>query len=251
MTDSGWAFLRRAGTIILASMVVVWALLYFPRTEPEEKVVHLTDPETGAVEERRVSTYDEHAALLEERLGRLQEQAEAAEGAEKARLEGEAEHCEKELRRLNGKWKRQSFLGRMGRTIEPAVRPLGWDWKIGMAALASFPAREVVVGTLGIIYNLGEVDAGEIEGSDDPGATGLAQALRDAKREDGSGLPVFTVPVALSLMVFFALCAQCASTLAIIKRETNSWRWPLFTFAYMTILAYVGALVVYQVGSLF
>src|SRR2546430_326864 len=131
----------------------------------------------------------------------------------------------------------------MGRWIEPAVRPLGWDWKIGMAALASFPAREVVVGTLGLIYDLGEGEAEEIA---DP----LGSKLQGATWEDGSGRKVFTVPVALSLMVFFALCCQCASTLAVIKRETNSWRWPLFTFTYMTVLAYVGALVVYQLGRL-
>jgi ferrous iron transport protein B len=126
----------------------------------------------------------------------------------------------------------------MGRAVEPVVKPLGWDWKIGMAALASFSAREVVIGTLGVIYNQGKVEADEVRDADDPGSTSLAQALRKEK--------VFTVPVALSLMVFFALCCQCASTLAVIKRETNSWRWPLFTFGYMTFLAYVGALVVYQ-----
>jgi ferrous iron transport protein B len=114
------------------------------------------------------------------------------------------------------------------------VRPLGWDWKIGMAALASFPAREVVVGTLGIIYNEGEIEAaGAAE-------TELPEKLRGE----------FGLPTALSLMVFFALCCQCASTLVVIRRETRSWRWPVFTFAYMTALAYVAALVVYQVAAL-
>ncbi len=122
----------------------------------------------------------------------------------------------------------------MGRWIEPAVRPLGWDWKVGMAALASFPAREVVVGTLGIIYNEGRVDPEQAAES------GLGQKLRQE----------FGLPTALSLMVFFALCCQCASTLVVIRRETRSWRWPAFTFAYMTALAYVGALAVYQVAAL-
>jgi ferrous iron transport protein B len=121
-----------------------------------------------------------------------------------------------------------------------------------VAALASFPAREVVVGTLGILYNLGKVDSDEILAEDDVAGTRLGQALREARWDDDPNKSrVFTVPVALSLMVFFALCCQCASTLAVIRRETRSWRWPLFTFAYMTVLAYLGALAVYQVGRLF
>ena len=106
--------------------------------------------------------------------------------------------------------------------------------------IASFPAREVVIATLGTIYSLG-ADV-------DERSQGLQDALRSATWPDGR--PVYNVPVALSLMVFFALCAQCASTLMIIRRETNSWRWPAFCFAYMTGLAYLGALVTYQVGML-
>ena len=121
------------------------------------------------------------------------------------------------------------------------MRPLGWDWRIGMAALASFPAREVMVGTLGIIFNQGDVDAEQVRAAGLGGETELSKALQE---ED-----VFTVPTALSVMVFFALCCQCASTLAVIRRETRTWRWPAFTFVYMTVLAYIGAFVVYQVGS--
>lgn len=210
MYDRGKAFVRRAGTLILASMIVVWALLYFPYTDAEGH------------------TYDDRIAELKERL---EEQEDPA--------------LEEEMHQLEGEWKRQSILGRMGRWIEPVVEPLGWDWRIGMAAIASFPAREVVVGTLGIIYNVGD-EADEESDS-------LHEQLQQATWDAGSaraGQPVFTVPVALSLMVFFALCCQCASTLAVIKRETNSWRWPVFTFVYMTVLAYVGALLTYQIGSL-
>jgi ferrous iron transport protein B len=116
-------------------------------------------------------------------------------------------------------------------------RPLGWDWKIGMAVVAAFPAREVVISALGTVY--------ELEGSE--GQT-LRGKLRAARRADGSA--EFSLPVALSLMVFFALCCQCAATIAVMRRETNSWRWPAFVFGYMTALAYVGALVTYQVGRL-
>ncbi|MCA9266106.1 MAG: ferrous iron transport protein B, partial [Planctomycetales bacterium] len=132
-----------------------------------------------------------------------------------------------------------SFLGVLGHGIAPLVRPLGWDWKLGCAAIASFPAREVVIGTLGVIYRVGE----------DADAESLAEPLKSATWS-GSDRPVFTIPVALSVMVFFALCAQCASTLAVMRRETNSWRWPVFTFVYMTVLAYIGAFVTYQVGTL-
>jgi ferrous iron transport protein B len=139
---------------------------------------------------------------------------------------------------------RESYLGRAGRVIEPAVRPLGWDWRIGCAVLASLPAREIVVATMGVMYHLDDEPA-----TASPPANALwAEKLRHVTW-DGSQRPVFTVPVALSIMVFFALCAQCAATLAVIRRETNSWRWPAFTFGYMTTLAYFGAMATYQLGT--
>jgi ferrous iron transport protein B len=144
---------------------------------------------------------------------------------------------------LKGEALRQSFLGRAGRLIEPVVKPLGWDWRLGCAAVASFPAREVVLGTLGVIYNLGDVDPGEEEG-----ASLLIRRLR-AATWDGTDRKVFTLPVALSIMVFFALCAQCASTLVVIGKETGSWFWPVVTFSYMTGLAWLGAFLTYQGGT--
>ncbi|NLF06391.1 MAG: ferrous iron transporter B, partial [Pirellulaceae bacterium] len=135
---------------------------------------------------------------------------------------------------------RNSYLGRAGQVIEPAVKPLGWDWRIGCAVIASLPARELVVATLGVMYNVDD----ELAPHD--------RRWRDKLKKitwDGTDRPVYTLPVALGIMVFFALCAQCAATLAVIRRETNSWRWPLFTFSYMTVLAYVAALITYQVGS--
>jgi ferrous iron transport protein B len=226
MKDGGWAFLRRAGTMILASMVLVWALLYFPRTAPDG------------------TAYDQHYTTLKSELSDLRAQAKSAGDDAREQLQEKVEAKERACVEWNGEWKRQSWLGRMGHGIEPAVRPLGWDWRIGMAVLASFPAREVVVGTLGIIYNVGEdVDPDDVRDAGNAGDTELGKAL---KREGG-----FTVPVALSVMVFFALCCQCASTLAVIRRETRTWRWPVFTFVYMTALAYVAALVVFQLGRLF
>jgi ferrous iron transport protein B len=212
MYDRAMAFLVRAGTIILAAMIVVWALLYFPATDPAG------------------NSYD---VRLHELAARIAD----AEGDAKAALQAESA-------RLNGEWRRQSLLGRMGRAVEPVVRPLGWDWKIGMATIASFPAREVIVGVLGQIYNLGRSAPDEIE---EP----LGEALRSATWGDRpDGPPVFSPATALSVMVFFALCCQCVSTLAVIRRESGSWLWPAFTFVYMTALAYIGALLTFQIARL-
>jgi ferrous iron transport protein B len=233
MYDSGWAFVRRAGTLILASMIVVWALLYFPATDLNGQ------------------SYEERIAALAEQLEKDRQDPADHPSESSGELETSVRRAEKEINRLQGEWKGQSLLGRSGKALEPLVAPLGWDWRIGMAALASFPAREVVVGTLGIIYNTGRVDADDVRGDDAEGKAGqLRQALSQATWDDGTGgRTVFSVPVALSVMVFFALCCQCASTLAVIRRETNSWRWPAFTFVYMTVLAYFGALLVYQIGT--
>ena len=244
MFDAGWAFIRRAGTIILASMIVVWAVLYFPNgPEFDVKIAAL---EASIAEEK------EELKGLEEKEAEAKKEEKELEEADQKRVEelkAKTAPVDDQINHLNGERRAQSYLGQLGHMIEPLVAPLGWDWRIGTAALASFPAREVVVGTLGILYDVG--DAGPEEGQD-LGDSPLGQALKKAEWDHGprQGQRVFTVPVALSLMVFFALCAQCASTLAVIKRETGSWGWPVFAFVYMTALAYVGALLVYQVGTL-
>jgi len=132
----------------------------------------------------------------------------------------------------------QSWLGRMGRTIEPVFKPLGWDWRVSSAVIAGFPAREVVVAVMGTIYAVGS-NADE---------QSLSEKLRSAKWPDGR--LIFTLPMVLGLLVFYAWCLQCAATLATIRRETNSWRWPIFAWTYMTSIGYAGAFIIYQVGSL-
>jgi ferrous iron transport protein B len=257
MLDSGWAFLRRAGTLILASMVVVWALLYFPRGGGPEQPPY--DVRIAAMQKELDDLKDQGRAggvnppvKDQGRAGGVNPPVELGErGVSTPRLFYQLlEGKEQQINELMAEWKRQSYLGRMGKAIEPAVRPLGWDWKIGMAALASFPAREVVIGTLGIIYSTGKQDSDEIRNAANVADTLLARRMKEARWDDDPTRPVFTIPTALSLMVFFALCCQCASTLAVIWRETHSWRWPAFTFTYMTVLAYLGALVVYQIGRL-
>ncbi len=131
-----------------------------------------------------------------------------------------------------------SYLGRFGKTIEPVFAPAGFDWRITTAILSAFPARENVVPALGIIFSLGETS------DEDPKA--LQGAMRHATWPDGRSL--MTPWTAVGLMVFFALCCQCMSTLATVKRETNSWKWPLFMFTYMTVLAYLAAVLIHQIG---
>jgi len=203
----GKEFVWRAGTIIFAITVVVWALAYFPRSSAI----------TQEFEARReaIRTADTPPAQLEAQLVKLDSQESGA-------------HLQ------------NSLLARMGHFIEPAVEPLGWDWRIGMATIASFPAREVVIAALGTTFFLG----GDVDEHSDE----LKDVLRRAERSNGERL--FTVPVALSIMVFFALCCQCGATLAVIRRETQSVRWPLFAFGYMTALAYVGAFAAYQITTL-
>jgi ferrous iron transport protein B len=133
----------------------------------------------------------------------------------------------------------QSYLGQMSHGIAPAFAPLGWDWKVTAAVIASFPAREVVIAVLGTLFAVGDDDT-------DPQAT-LIGRIREARRADGS--QVFTVPMALGLMIFYALCLQCISTMAVMRRETGSWRWPAFAWVYMTGLGYLGALACFQLGT--
>ncbi|MBI2343845.1 MAG: ferrous iron transport protein B [Deltaproteobacteria bacterium] len=205
--ERGMAFVRRAGTIIFAMTIVVWALSYFPRP------AGIAQKYAG----QRVAT------------AVLHHPAEAA--AELARIDREEA----------GAYLRASAMGHLGQWIEPVVKPLGWDWRIGMATLASFPAREVIIAVLGTIYNLGDAV--------DETSAGLQSALRTAHWPDGR--LVFSIPVALSIMVFFALCCQCGATVATIRRETNSWQYAWLTFGYMTILAYGAAFLTYRATEWF
>ncbi len=136
---------------------------------------------------------------------------------------------------------RQSYGGRLGRALEPTLEPLGFDWKIGVGLIGAFAAREVFVSTMAVVYGLDE--------EADETSAALRDRIRAQKRPDGS--PVYTPLVCLSLMVFFALACQCMSTLAVVKRETASYRWPVFLFVYMTALAWIVSFAVYQGGRLF
>jgi ferrous iron transport protein B len=196
-------FLKRAGTVIFAVAVVVWALAYYPRSD---------DIAARLVEQQSLATASLSGDTLNDALSRFENEAAAAQ------LE-------------------QSLLGRAGKVVEPVFKPLGWDWKISAAVIAGFPAREVVIAVLGTVYAVG----GEADEST------LAGRLKSATWPDGRA--VFTLPMVFGLLIFYACCLQCAATLAVIRRETNSWRWPLFAWVYMTTLGYLGALLVFQFGT--
>jgi ferrous iron transport protein B len=187
VTGRAKLFLRKAGTVILALSVVLWALATFPRTTPTPG---LSVP-----------------AQQEEQLA-------------------------------------HSALGHVGRLIEPAVRPLGFDWKIGVSIAASFAAREVFVSTMGTIYGVGD------PGSD---AAALREKLR-SERDPSSGRLVYTPLVAIALMVFYVYALMCMSTIAVTVRETGGgrtgWKWAAVQFTYMLVLAYGAALIVYQGGRM-
>jgi ferrous iron transport protein B len=203
LLDRVRVFLHRAGTVIFAVAVVVWTLTYFPRSPDIEQ--------TRAAAEA-TATASLTGAALDEQLADIDNRSAAA-------------HLE------------QSWLGRVGHWVEPAFRPLGWDWRVSAAVIAGFPAREVVVSVLGTIYAVGgEADEATLKGR-----------LTAAQWPDGT--PVFTLPMVFGLLLFYAWCLQCAATLAVIRRETNSWRWPVFAWAYMTALGYGGALLIYQLGT--
>lgn len=137
---------------------------------------------------------------------------------------------------------RYSFAGRVGHVMEPVIRPLGFNWKIGIGLIGAAAAREVFVSTLATVYSVGATDE-----------DARVQSLRDQIRQEvdpRTGQKVWTPLVAISLLVYFVLALQCMSTIAVVRRETNGWGWPLFQFTYLTVLAYTGSLIVYQTGRL-
>jgi ferrous iron transport protein B len=214
MMEAGWDFVQGAGTLIVAVTILVWAAAYFPRSESVIPQSMRND-----------------LAAVESQIEELPEGA----GAELAELEDRQRRLSGEMDAL---YLENSFLARGGRMLTPVTSPLGWDWRITSGVVAAFPAREVVVSTFGVIFGLG--------GDVDEESLTLRDQLIHAKH-NGSDKPLFTLPVALGLMVFFALCAQCVSTLATIKRETGSWRWPIVSFTYMTVLAWIGAFVTVKI----
>lgn len=206
--DRGKLFVIRAGTVILAATVIVWAVIHVP-------LRHL-----------------DLAPLTAERQAVMAD-ANLDQGARASALN--AVQAKEDALKVE-----HSLGGSLGKLLEPVIAPLGFDWKMGVGIIASFAAREVFVSGLAVVHGVGGADEN---------ASDLRETLR-AERRPGTNLPLYTPLVGLALLVYFVLACQCMSTVAIVRRETNSWRWPAFMIAYMSILAWLGAFAVYQGGKL-
>ncbi len=211
MMERARMFLWRAGRVIFFFSIVLWFAASYPDVDP--------DP---AMQAQRAS--------LEQALAQVPDASRAG-----SPLQADLN----ELANAEAAYQMEhSYIGQLGRFIEPVMRPLGFDWKLSAGILSAFAAREVIIGALGTIYSVGDADENSL-------------ALRDHLRtasDPTTGEPLYTPLVAVSLLVFFVLALQCTSTLAIARRELNSWKWPAIMWLYMTGLAYLASLVVYQVG---
>jgi len=205
--ERGRLYIKKAGTVILVGSVAIWFISNFPSTPKYSK---------------------DYEALMEQAVQRPGEGKAADETVKQLEAEMQAEKLAK------------SYAGRLGKAIEPLIRPLGFDWKIGVGLVGGFVAKEIVVSTLGTLYSISEADE-----ESQP----LRERLQSARWPDGR--KVYSPLVAFALMVFCLLYVPCLVALAVIRKETNSWRWPLFTAAYTTTVAWVASFIVYQIGSAF
>ena len=207
MWDRSKLFLKRAGTVILGINILLWFLATYPRSSELQQ------------------EFD-------------QRHAQWKQAASNPPTSAESETLKRLDQEEAGEKLRQSFAGRLGRAIEPALKPLGFDWKIGIGIVTSFAAREVFVSTLSVVYNVG---------GDSENTASLAEVMKSERRDDGR--KTYTPLTGLTLMVFYVFAMQCVSTVAVVRRETNSWKWPLFQTVYMTSLAWILAFLTYQVGT--
>ncbi|MBY0312880.1 MAG: ferrous iron transporter B [Phycisphaerales bacterium] len=214
--DRGWVFLKNAGTVILMICIVLWWMGAYPHVQPPAEA----------------SAMREQATVLREPY--KQDAVPEAVAAEAEELDSAAARIEARHAAAN------SFLGRIGQTVQPVFQPLGFDWQLTIGVMASFAAREVFVSTMNVVI------AGQEEGGDEQGEQRLMQQIQDAKRSDGA-TPVFTPAVSWALLVFFVLAMQCLPTLAVTAKEAGGVKWALLQLAWMSGMAYIAALIVYQV----
>jgi ferrous iron transport protein B len=233
MWDRSKIFLRRAGTVILGINILLWFLATYPKSS--EITNRYNNARVAAVAKVFPEVHDIQQAnsrLKEEidhprKMGGRSEMFEAVNALEKQQA---------------GEQLRNSFAGMAGRTIEPIIAPLGFDWKMGIGIITSFAAREVFVSTMSTVYNVGSSD-------EEASKKELVETLK-RQQNPKTGGPMYTALLGLTLMVFYVFAMQCASTVAVVRRETNSWKWPLFQWAYMGLLAWGLAFVTFHVGHL-
>lgn len=242
MWERSWLYLKKAGTIILFVSIVMWALTVFPLF-PEEKAAEYEKglPELEQVVEEKTAELAEigYVVITDENMQEAESINSKLSNLELTKAEkiaAELEVANMQIEDINNKVAEAeleySAAGRIGKFIEPVLSPLGFDWKIGTALIGAFAAKEVFVAQMGIVYSLGE--AGED-----------SEVLRDKLRENYSPL------VGFAIMVFALLSAPCMATFAIVKRESNSWKWAFFQFFGMTFVAYIITFIIYQTGRLF
>ncbi|OAM91470.1 ferrous iron transport protein B [Termitidicoccus mucosus] len=220
MAERGWMFLRRAGTTILGISIVLWFLAAYPK-------INDSGAAGGEVTSGKYQVASEAGAASQGAKPKEIPNAQNANGA----ASSPATSAERQLE--------QSFAGMAGRAIEPIIEPLGFDWRIGIGIIGSLAAREVFISTMGTVFS--------IENADEEPET-LRDAFARAAWPDGR--PLFTPLVCVTLLVFYVFAMQCLATLAVVRRETNSLRWPAFQLAYMTGTAWVVCLVIHQGGRL-
>jgi len=210
MWDKTQHYLKKIGTIILIGVVIVWALEYFPRETENTKAIQ-TEIQS-VVQNATINTIEKENAISQLNI----------------KMESD--------RLVN------SYLGRFGKLIEPVMRPLGFDWKMSIALVAGLPAKEIVISTMGVLY----------QSVDDENSVNLQQKLKNEKFETGKnvGKKVFTTPSALAFLIFILIYFPCIGVVVAIKNESESWRWAAFSIFYTTSLAWVAAFLVYNIGSL-
>jgi ferrous iron transport protein B len=236
--QSAAEFVKRAGTIIFAITVLVWALLYFPHDDAVEERVKTEF--AAKAKETAAPAAAGGAGAEKPAAGDAKAATDAAAGGGDEKSEADAA-LERAIEQAHVE---NSYLGRFGKWAQPLFAPCGFDWKITVGILASFPAREVIVSTLGITYSLG----GEVDEESEDLKTALAKSRWSDTAGALAGKPIYTLPVVLALMLFFALCSQCGATLATIRQEAG-WRWAAASFFFMTVLAWLAAAACNQLGS--
>ncbi len=225
MWERSKLFLRRAGTVILGINILLWFLATYPRSTQVEH------------------DFAARRAALQTAVTPLAEATPPITGSAVASAPGERSAGLAALENEQAGAKlRHSFAGYLGRAIEPVIAPLGFDWKMGIGIISSFAAREVFVSTMSTVYNVGKYDRSQDNRSS------MINTLRSQRRADGT--PVYTTLTALTLMVFYVFALQCVSTVAVVRRETNSWRWPVFQWFYMGVLAWTLAFLTFHGGHL-
>jgi len=225
--ERGLVFMKQAGTVIITISVILWWLSAFPTVSHTDQAAAL---EHAASNSSLIDS--DQAEQLRADAARLKTFAEQDEDAEPPALSETGQLVAKQYAVS------QSVVGSVGKFIEPAIVPLGYDWQIGIGLLSSFAAREVFVSTMAVVF-----------ATDDSTDQSLVDRIRKAKRKDGK--PIFSQATSISLLVFYVLALQCFPTLVVTARETGHWKWSVFQLLSMSAIAYIAALITYQSLTMF